>query len=230
MKPTKEQLANCSKKKGGFIELYISRRLSLFLVKYIARTNITPNQITYFAFLVAIVSSYLISTGKLLNLIIGGILVQVAWTLDCVDGDLARLKGISSKKGAWADAVLDRLTETILLFGITLGLYNQTNNAIVWLYGFIALASVYMTNSIIGLTESSFDKSELGSSHKKLFLVRILEKIGIKPQFLSLGIDVEMFIIFLGVITNQLFITLLFFMIVYNLYWIVMFFMIFKRN
>ena len=71
--------------------------------------------LTWFGFLLALVTAVLIALG---NLIAGGIMVLVAGYFDILDGALARRTNQASNFGAVLDSTLDRLSEGIVLLGI----------------------------------------------------------------------------------------------------------------
>jgi CDP-alcohol phosphatidyltransferase-like enzyme len=54
-------------------------------------------------------------------MVAGAILLQVAFTTDCVDGQLARYTRQYSKFGAWLDSVFDRAKEYIVFAGLAIG-------------------------------------------------------------------------------------------------------------
>ncbi len=93
--------------------------------------DVHPNKITYFSAGIGILSGYLIGTGKVLE---GILLLFVSQIFDCVDGDLARMSGKVSKKGAYIDRVLDRFVDAAIIIGIV-----NLNPSKFWLAGFLAL-------------------------------------------------------------------------------------------
>ena len=80
------------------------------LVVPLARTGITPNQVTFATLPVflagAAVLALLPSWGAL---IAGAAIIELSYVLDCADGQLARLKGTSSPVGAHLDFLMDEL-------------------------------------------------------------------------------------------------------------------------
>jgi phosphatidylglycerophosphate synthase len=68
-------------------------------------------------------------------LIAGAILLQAGYTLDCCDGELARLKGMQSPWGAALDAVLDALGQFLYILGATWGVYHKSPDIRVFLIG-----------------------------------------------------------------------------------------------
>ncbi|MRR06919.1 MAG: CDP-alcohol phosphatidyltransferase family protein [Deltaproteobacteria bacterium] len=99
--------------------LPLARRLSLF---FINRTNITPNAITLFAFLFVPIAAFFYLTGTYAGLVLGALFFEINYLFDCMDGTVARVKGMSSPVGGYLDAMLDRVR--ILLLCLALG-YGQ---------------------------------------------------------------------------------------------------------
>ena len=91
------------------------------MVRFLARTPITPSALTWFGFLLAIGAAVLIATEHLL---IAGLVVLVAGFFDMLDGALARHINQTTHFGAVLDSTLDRLSEGVLLLGI-LALYAR---------------------------------------------------------------------------------------------------------
>lgn len=94
---------------------YIYRPVSLRAASLLARTRVTPVQITW-------VSGALTVGGGVAfgfdAYVLGAILILVGVITDCVDGDLARLTGRTSRTGAFLDSVLDRWTDAALILGL----------------------------------------------------------------------------------------------------------------
>src|SRR3954451_18496004 len=61
------------------------------------------------------------ATGEPWGLGGGAALLLAAFTLDCVDGQLARYARSFSKFGAWLDSILDRGKEYLVYAGLAIG-------------------------------------------------------------------------------------------------------------
>jgi hypothetical protein len=61
------------------------------------------------------------ATGERWGMIAGAVLLQVSFTTDCVDGQLARYTRQFSKLGAWLDSVFDRTKEYLAFAGLAIG-------------------------------------------------------------------------------------------------------------
>jgi CDP-diacylglycerol---glycerol-3-phosphate 3-phosphatidyltransferase len=83
--------------------------------KFLARTPLTPNMVTWMGFAVTLAATALIVTEHLLA---AGIVVIVASLFDMLDGALARLTGKVTRFGGILDSTLDRLSEAALLIGL----------------------------------------------------------------------------------------------------------------
>lgn len=91
------------------------RRVSMWIMRPIAQSRITPNMLTVFGLLLNIVTAVVIGGGYLFA---SGVLLLVAGGFDMADGALARIKNASSEFGDFLDATLDRLAEGSVGLGL----------------------------------------------------------------------------------------------------------------
>jgi len=176
-----------AKVSDGPISRRLNRPLSTRISSLLAHYNITPNQMTFFSFFLALSSALLFYLGGYPRILAAGILAQLASILDGCDGELARLKFLFSKFGEKLDKVLDRFADGLIILGMTRAAWVQTYNEVVWFAGFLALIGSF-TNSY---TATWYDE--------------IIKK---KKGF-RLGRDVRLFIVFVGALLNQLPFTLI---------------------
>ncbi len=59
------------------------------------------------------------------SFVIGGILLLISGFFDVVDGQVARVTGKTSKKGAFLDSVFDKIAEVAIFLGILIGNYSD---------------------------------------------------------------------------------------------------------
>ncbi|MFF3308651.1 CDP-alcohol phosphatidyltransferase family protein [Streptomyces sp. NPDC002952] len=110
------------------------------LVRQVAlRTRITPNQITWGAFLLGLASSVFFALGDWRWLVAGAFLYHLSFILDCMDGKVARLTGQGSVFGAWLDFVFDRIRVMVCAVALMAGQYQRTGETV---YIWLALAVV----------------------------------------------------------------------------------------
>jgi len=178
--------ANLKKTSDGPISRHLNRPISTRISKYLLKKRITPNQITFFAFMLSVIGALFFFLGGYVNLLIGGVLAQLSSIIDGCDGEIARLKFQTSEFGGWYDAVLDRYADAFLLFGLTYYAYSPGESLLYLLIGFFALIGSFMNS----YTADKYD----GQMKKKL---------GPGKHYFRIGRDVRMFIIFLGALINQ---------------------------
>ena len=94
---------------------YAYRPLSRPLAALLARTFVTPIQLTWLSAVFAGAGGVAFGFG-LYALGVG--LTLVGQIADCADGDLARITKRSSRSGAFLDSVLDRWTDAALVVGL----------------------------------------------------------------------------------------------------------------
>ncbi len=85
---------------------YISWQL---IDKFLAKTDISPNQITIFRTIVMIISFLFFLKLDIFYYLIGFFLFQFAEMLDSTDGDLARYKKLQSKMGIFLEIFFDNI-------------------------------------------------------------------------------------------------------------------------
>jgi phosphatidylglycerophosphate synthase len=98
------------KPQDNAITRYLYRPVSLPLTRLLVRTPITPNQISYLVALLAAVGLWLTAHAQMSWAIAGTALILVSSYVDCCDGEIARLKLLSSRYGAWLDTIVDELS------------------------------------------------------------------------------------------------------------------------
>lgn len=224
-----ENINTLKYQKNGVIGILTRKYVSIHISRLLGKTPIMPDQVTFFSLAVVLAGCYFISTGLRLNLVVGGVLIFLGKVLDSVDGELARLKKVENPRGAWLDGLADRFKESIIILSITLGLYNQTGEIIVWYYGFIAAISLHMLAVVLEHT-GMMDKSILRRTQEKTWVVRLAQKGGIKPQFIALQADTYLFITSVLIIANQLRPILWLYIIVMNLYWLLMVIVVYRQK
>jgi phosphatidylglycerophosphate synthase len=83
------------------------------------RAAVTPNRLTVASALVAVPAGVAFALDEL---VIGAIVYQLAFLLDCMDGKLAKARGVSSPLGGWYDAIGDAVRVAAAATGLMVGL------------------------------------------------------------------------------------------------------------
>lgn len=112
------------------LDLYIFRPLSFVFVKLIFNTNITPNQISIVALVFGILSGILYGFGTYTFLLLGSASFFICNTLDCMDGQLARLKKNGTRIGRVIDGFIDYATSVSVFLGLGFAMTYVTGNPI----------------------------------------------------------------------------------------------------
>ncbi|HEY5944495.1 MAG TPA: CDP-alcohol phosphatidyltransferase family protein [Kofleriaceae bacterium] len=102
---------------------HIYRPLSRPLTRLLLHTPITPNQISYVVGLLGLLGCWLTAQPGQNALVWGAATIFFAGVLDGCDGEIARLRLISSPFGAWLDTVVDEITTTGYFIGIAYHVY-----------------------------------------------------------------------------------------------------------
>jgi hypothetical protein len=104
------------KKHDQLFNLYVMRPVAAALTASLAHTRITPNQVTLVSLGVFVVSAAMLVAfpgwrGGLAAVVV----LEVSYCFDCVDGMLARFKGLASKAGHLFDFFTDELKAVLLV-------------------------------------------------------------------------------------------------------------------
>lgn len=97
--------------------------VALWIVRALMRTPITPNQVSMVQPLLALGAAYLVTFDDVRHLLLAVLLFETRSILDCVDGSLARAKGLSSPYGHAIDAMADWLGVAFLYVGLIVHFY-----------------------------------------------------------------------------------------------------------
>ena len=85
------------------------------IVDLLARASVTPNMLTIVGVAGNILAAVLAGSGEF---VAAGILILASSSLDTLDGALARATGKATDFGSVFDAVMDRVSEAAVLFGL----------------------------------------------------------------------------------------------------------------
>ena len=94
---------------------FVYRPVSVPIASALKDTRLTPTHVTYFSALLSFGGGVAFGFRAYL---LGAALTLLGSITDCVDGDLARISGETSKSGAYLDHVFDRWTDAALIVGL----------------------------------------------------------------------------------------------------------------
>jgi CDP-diacylglycerol---glycerol-3-phosphate 3-phosphatidyltransferase len=131
------------------------------LVSILAKTSITPNMVTWFGFIVILAAAALAALG---HPFAAGWVLLLSGFFDIIDGALARKTNQVTRFGGILDSTLDRISEAVILLGITaLFLFNETlyNPWIILLIGITIMGS-FMVSYIRARAEALKIECQVG--------------------------------------------------------------------
>ena len=129
---------------------FVARPLAAVLLVPLRATRVTPNQVTLATLFVFAVGAVMLAfCPSWRALIIAAGVIELSYVLDCVDGQLARLKGTSSPVGAHLDFLMDELKAFLLIAAVGIRLWRVGSDAR-WLLE--SLVGLVIVASAISLT------------------------------------------------------------------------------
>jgi choline kinase/phosphatidylglycerophosphate synthase len=157
LKRTEEALLGTTRSLvDGWVSRHLLRHISKHITRRLARLPITPNQVSFAVLLLSLLAGGVLAAAGPWGwpaLVAGGLLVFLVVLLDLCDGELARLKVMTSSYGAFYDAVLDRWGDAALVLGLTIG---AEADAWVWIVAFLTLTGTFQVPYSRARYEASF--------------------------------------------------------------------------
>lgn len=117
---------------------FVYRPVSVPIASALKKTRLTPTHITFFSAALSFGGGIAFGFRSYL---LGALLTLLGSFTDCVDGDLARISGTTSKSGAYLDHVFDRWTDAALIIGLTFSSVEELAPV-----GVAALVGTFMTS------------------------------------------------------------------------------------
>lgn len=106
------------KPQDNAITRYLYRPISFPLTRLLVWTPITPNQVSGIVAVMVALGCWLTFSASFGRVIAGTVLILAASYVDCCDGEIARVKLMSSRFGAWMDTVVDELSSVAYMIAI----------------------------------------------------------------------------------------------------------------
>jgi CDP-diacylglycerol--glycerol-3-phosphate 3-phosphatidyltransferase len=168
---------------------YVYRRFSIPLARLLIPTGISPNYVTWIATFSGFYAAYLLSKN---NAIAGVVVLLFSQILDCADGDLARLTGKVTKKGAYLDRVLDRFVDAGLIIALI-----ALNPFKYWLVGTLAIVGTFLVSVSRIMAEAVDAECKVGLATRDFRILAIIIGVLIGEIYYLLA-----FLALLGFITT----------------------------
>lgn len=134
------------------------RHLSYRLTPILLKTSLTPNQITTISLLLGLIGSACFIQASWIAGIIGGLLLVASYTFDNCDGEVARIKKMSSEFGAKLDDMADWIIDASFFAALGYGT-ALVNGQQFWFWLGLAAAAGAFIDYIVDLIHEA-KKSE----------------------------------------------------------------------
>lgn len=116
--------------------------------RVVARTGVTPNQLTTLGLVLTTVAAGLAATGRYVE---AGLVLVVGGAMDTFDGAVARATGRSTPFGSFYDSVADRISDGLMLGALALGLRDEPRLLLV---AVVALVAAEVTSYVRARAEA----------------------------------------------------------------------------
>ncbi|WP_457644145.1 NTP transferase domain-containing protein [Persephonella sp.] len=149
----------------GIISRSLNRKISTRITPILLRYDfITPNRITVFVSLLGFLTSVLFYFKYYL---LAGIMTQIVSIIDGCDGEVARIKNLSSRFGAAFDSVLDRYVDIFIISAIFLSVEKDILLSLSFILALTGSVLVSYVSHLSGL------RPYLATRDIRLFLVMV---------------------------------------------------------
>ncbi len=118
-------LRSLGKRSDGYVARTLNRAVSTRITGLLARTEITPDRVSLGVLGLALGAAWTVALGSPIGFVAGCLLNQLASMFDGCDGELARLKFLDTRRGAWLDTSIDMVGNHLFLLGMGIGLSRQ---------------------------------------------------------------------------------------------------------
>ncbi len=129
--------------------VYVARPIAAILVAMLRRTALTPNQVTILGVIVFFgCVATLIGWRDWTGFLVSALILEVAYFFDCADGQLARLKNMTSEVGAHFDFLIDEVKALLLVGAIAIRVWLDTADPLWLVVGIAGAALVSIATSL----------------------------------------------------------------------------------
>jgi CDP-diacylglycerol--glycerol-3-phosphate 3-phosphatidyltransferase len=90
----------------------------------LVRLGLAPNTMTLLGLAGNVAGAFFLGLGQMT---VGGLIILAAGPIDALDGTMARLRGESSKFGAFVDSISDRFSELVIFAGLMVHFVRQAD-------------------------------------------------------------------------------------------------------
>ena len=121
--------------------------MNRWVVRLLYPTSVTPNQITFLSLVFGLASSWFYVSGIPDALVWGALFLYGKVFLDNVDGNLARVRGTTSRFGRFLDSLADFLVSVLVYIAVTVYLVRTKGMQEYWVLGLLGLLTGFMQST-----------------------------------------------------------------------------------
>jgi phosphatidylglycerophosphate synthase len=126
----------------------LTRQFSYLITPLLLRLPVTPNQVTAASLLVGLAGAACFLFGQWGWDIFGALLIVLSYTLDCCDGEIARIKNLISSSGEKFDDIADSIVDSVFFVMLGIGTMVATGSDLWMWLGFAAAAGAIINFGI----------------------------------------------------------------------------------
>ncbi|KAA3596806.1 MAG: CDP-alcohol phosphatidyltransferase family protein [Calditrichaeota bacterium] len=130
IKSLKDKIAKSSVSHYAPLHDVIVRKISVYFTWLLLLTPITANGTTVLQGIVGVIGAFLLIYPDYLLCVIGILLLQLGYILDCCDGEIARYYKTSSVNGVFLDLIGHEIVIPMMYFCISVGEFQRTG--VIW--------------------------------------------------------------------------------------------------
>ena len=158
----------------GLMDTLLNRKLSRPLTRVFLRTPLTPNQVTGLSFLVGLLGAGCFLLGSYGWTLVGALLLQASTVLDCVDGEIARVKMLESPFGEWLDITLDTVVHIAIFIGVGVAVWKQIGLAAAPLLGGLLAAGALISFPLVTLAEKTETRGRARGGWEDVWIAKLV--------------------------------------------------------
>jgi CDP-alcohol phosphatidyltransferase len=144
------------------------RHLSYRLTPILLNTSLTPNQVTSISMALGLLGACCFLFGNMFMGIMGALLLTASYTFDNCDGEIARIKKMSSEFGAKLDDMSDWIVDASIFAALGYGTTQASGQAFwAWL-GYAAAAGAFIDYIVDLHFHAKNEKDEEAKSREEL--------------------------------------------------------------
>lgn len=123
----------------------VTRRISPYVTWAFLRLGVSANQCTLLRLILTVGVAAMLGMGGVVWWLAALLVRYVTVVLDCVDGELARLRGTSSPEGTYFDDFVCQVAGPVIFSGMTCGLFRDIGGLHVVAIGLAATVGIMLT-------------------------------------------------------------------------------------